>query len=84
MYGLRVRVSGLAELGLIVLLENAGLSKFDATGTTILYRVVTWFVPIVVGTACWWRYSRQNNMVALNLPAEVSVIARANIPQNKH
>ncbi len=54
--------TGLAELGLIALLENAGVSTLDATGTTILYRFVTWFVPIVIGTACWWWYSRRNNV----------------------
>jgi uncharacterized protein (TIRG00374 family) len=63
--------TGLAELGLIALLENAGVSTLDATGTTILYRFVTWLVPIFVGTACWWRYSRQNNTVALSLRARV-------------
>jgi hypothetical protein len=45
------------ELGLIALLESAGLSTLDATGTTILYRFLTWFLPIVVGTVLWWRYS---------------------------
>jgi uncharacterized protein (TIRG00374 family) len=50
---------GIAELGLIALLENAGLSTLDATGTTILYRFLTWFLPIVVGTVLWWRYSHQ-------------------------
>lgn len=69
--------TGLAELGLIALLENAGVSTLDATGTTILYRFVTWFVPIFVGTACWWRYSRQNNTVALSLPAQVSIPHRS-------
>ena len=48
---------GIAELGLIALLENAGLSTLDATGTTILYRFLTWFLPIVVGTVLWWRFS---------------------------
>jgi uncharacterized membrane protein YbhN (UPF0104 family) len=48
---------GIAEIGLIALLENAGLSTLDATGTTILYRFLTWFLPIVVGTVLWWRYS---------------------------
>lgn len=49
---------GLAELGLIALLENAGVSVIDATGTTLIYRFLTWFVPIVVGTLSWWSYSR--------------------------
>ena len=48
---------GIAELGLIALLENAGLSTLDATGTTILYRFLTWFLPIVVGTVLWWYYN---------------------------
>lgn len=49
--------TGIAEIGLIALLERAGLSLVDATGTTILYRLLTWLSPIVVGTACWWRYN---------------------------
>lgn len=50
---------GIAELGLVALLEEAGLSTLDATGTTLLYRFLTWFLPIVVGTVLWWRYSHQ-------------------------
>ena len=50
--------TGLAELGLIALLERAGVSTIDATGATLLYRSLTWFLPIVVGSLMWWRYSR--------------------------
>ena len=50
--------TGLAELGLIALLERAGVSTLDATGATILYRSLTWFSPIIVGSLMWWRYSR--------------------------
>lgn len=49
--------TGLAEIGLIVLLERAGVSTIDATGMTLLYRFITWFLPIVVGSATWWRYN---------------------------
>ena len=49
--------TGLAEVGLIVLLERAGVSTVDATGMTLLYRSLTWFLPIVVGSATWWRYN---------------------------
>jgi uncharacterized membrane protein YbhN (UPF0104 family) len=49
--------TGIAEIGLIALLERAGVSSIDAAGTTILYRFLTWFIPIVVGTVCWWRYN---------------------------
>ena len=49
--------TGIAEIGLIALLERAGVSSIDAAGTTILYRFLTWFMPIVVGTVCWWRYN---------------------------
>ena len=49
--------TGLAEVGLIVLLERAGVSTVDATGLTLLYRSLTWFLPIVVGSATWWRYN---------------------------
>lgn len=49
--------AGIAELGLIALLERSGVSALDATGTTLLYRFLTWFMPIVVGTVLWWRYT---------------------------
>jgi uncharacterized protein (TIRG00374 family) len=49
---------GIAELGLIALLEQAGVSVIDATGTTLLYRFLTWFLPMVVGSLLWWQYSR--------------------------
>jgi uncharacterized protein (TIRG00374 family) len=49
--------TGLAEVGLIVLLERAGVSTIDATGMTLLYRSLTWFLPIIVGSATWWRYN---------------------------
>lgn len=54
---------GIAELGLVALLEEAGLSTLDATGTTLLYRFLTWFLPMIVGTVLWWQYShsRQEN-----------------------
>lgn len=51
--------TGIAEIGLIALLERSGLSLVDATGTTILYRLLTWLIPIFVGTACWWRYNHR-------------------------
>ncbi len=51
---------GLAELGLITLLENAGLSVLEATGATLIYRFMTWFIPILVGTTCWWFYIRKD------------------------
>ncbi|MEY3806110.1 MAG: hypothetical protein RIR69_922 [Actinomycetota bacterium] len=50
---------GIAELGLVALLEQEGLSTLDATGTTLLYRFLTWFLPMVVGTVLWWRYSHK-------------------------
>jgi uncharacterized protein (TIRG00374 family) len=54
--------TGLAEVGLIVLLERAGVSTVDATGTTLLYRSLTWFLPIVVGSATWWRYNHSRSV----------------------
>ena len=54
--------TGLAEVGLIVLLERAGVSTVDATGTTLLYRFLTWFSPIVVGSAMWWRYNHARSV----------------------
>jgi uncharacterized protein (TIRG00374 family) len=54
--------TGLAEVGLIVLLERAGVSTVDATGMTLLYRFLTWFSPIIVGSATWWRYSHTRSV----------------------
>jgi hypothetical protein len=51
--------TGLAEVGLIVMLERAGVSTVDATGMTVIYRLLTWFLPIVVGSTMWWRYNRR-------------------------
>ena len=48
----------LKKLGLIALLEQAGVSVIDATGTTLLYRFLTWFLPMIVGSLLWWQYSR--------------------------
>lgn len=52
--------AGIAELGLIALLERSGVSTLDATGTTLLYRFLTWFMPIVIGTVLWWRYTHSS------------------------
>ena len=57
--------AGLAELGLIALLEQAGVSVIDATGTTLLYRFLTWFLPMIVGSLLWWEYSRTDETVKL-------------------
>ncbi len=54
--------AGLAEVGLIVLLERVGVSTIDATGMTLLYRFITWFVPIVVGSGTWWWYSHARSV----------------------
>lgn len=54
--------TGLAEVGLVVLLERAGVSTIDATGMTLLYRFLTWFMPIVVGSATWWRYNKTRSV----------------------
>lgn len=51
--------TGLAEVGLIVLLERAGVNTIDATGMTVIYRLLTWFLPIIVGSSVWWRYNRR-------------------------
>ena len=58
--------TGLAEVGLIVLLERAGVSTVDATGTTLLYRSLTWFLPIIVGSATWWRYNHTRPVNLVN------------------
>ena len=54
--------TGLVEVGLIVLLERAGVSTIDATGMTIIYRSLTWFLPIVVGSTTWWRYNHSRSV----------------------
>jgi uncharacterized protein (TIRG00374 family) len=49
---------GLAEVGLVVLLKGAGVNEIDAVGATVLYRFLTWFLPIIVGSFTWWKYTR--------------------------
>lgn len=63
---------GLAELGLITLLENAGVSVLEATGATLIYRLLTWFIPILVGTMCWWLYSRKDAAITSDSQHELS------------
>ena len=58
--------TGLAEVGLIVLLERAGVNTVDATGMTLLYRFLTWFLPIVIGSVTWSRYNHTRSINLTN------------------
>lgn len=49
---------GLAELGLVSLLTDAGAGEIGATGATILYRAVTWLCPMIIGAVSWWLWKR--------------------------
>lgn len=49
---------GLAEIGLVALLTDAGASEVGATGATILYRAVTWLCPMIIGAISWWLWKR--------------------------
>jgi uncharacterized protein (TIRG00374 family) len=51
---------GLAELGLVALLTEAGASEVGATGATILYRAVTWLSPMIIGAVSWWLWKRSH------------------------
>lgn len=59
---------GLAELGLVALLTDAGASEVGATGATILYRAVTWLCPMVIGAISWWLWKRSNTATTKGQP----------------
>lgn len=59
---------GLAELGLVALLTDAGANEIGATGATILYRAVTWLCPMVIGAISWWLWKRSNTATTKGHP----------------
>jgi|694.fasta_scaffold121914_3 uncharacterized protein (TIRG00374 family) len=73
---------GLAELGLVALLTDAGASEVGATGATILYRAVTWLSPMIIGAVSWWLWKRSHTATtkghdhgALRHPNSLSEVA---------
>ena len=59
---------GLAELGLVALLTDAGASEIGATGATILYRAVTWLCPMIIGAISWWLWKRSHTATTKGQP----------------
>jgi uncharacterized protein (TIRG00374 family) len=52
--------AGVVELVLIGGLTAAGGDREQVTAAVLVYRALTWFLPILVGVVCllWWRRSR--------------------------
>lgn len=49
---------GVTELSYVAGLDVLGLSPEVAAGTVLLFRFLTWFVPIVLGAGAWALYRR--------------------------
>jgi uncharacterized membrane protein YbhN (UPF0104 family) len=51
---------GVAEVGLVATLVAAGADRPAAMGAAVLFRAVTWLVPLLTGVASWglWRRAR--------------------------
>ena len=51
---------GVAEVGLVTLLGDAGADRAGAAGAVVLFRAATWLVPIVTGAIgwTWWHRGR--------------------------
>ena len=49
--------AGLVEAALIARLVGAGGDKSQVAAAVLIYRALTWALPILVGIACdgWWR-----------------------------
>jgi putative heme transporter len=45
--------AGVAEVGLAALLVAAGADAAPAVATALVFRAVTWGLPVVLGAACW-------------------------------
>jgi uncharacterized protein (TIRG00374 family) len=50
---------GVAELSYVAGLVAVGVDAVAATGAVLVFRFLTWFLPIPIGAACWllWRRS---------------------------
>jgi putative heme transporter len=61
--------AGVVEAVLIGLLVTAGADREQATAAVLIYRALTWALPILVGVVCylWWR--RQSFTAAAPEPA---------------
>jgi putative heme transporter len=57
---------GLVEATLIGGLTGAGGDREQLTAAVLVYRALTWFLPILVGVVCllWWRQSRLTSQPA--------------------
>ncbi len=61
---------GFVEAGLTATLALAGVSAPDAVLATLAYRLVSYWLPIVVGPVAYWLHSSRINRAANASPAE--------------
>jgi hypothetical protein len=61
---------GFVEAGLTATLALAGVSAPDAVLATLAYRLVSYWLPIVVGPVAYWLHSSRINRAAKASPAE--------------
>lgn len=57
---------GIVDVGLVTVLETAGLSSATAIATVALYRALTFVLPLISGPICafhWWRKDGRNQVV---------------------
>lgn len=62
---------GVAELSYVAGLTAVGVTPAAAAGTVLLFRFLTWFLPIPIGLLCWlwWRRGAGHMSGAVSLPA---------------
>ena len=61
---------GFVEAGLTATLALAGVSAPDAVLATLAYRLVSYWLPILIGPAAYWLHSSRINRAANASPAE--------------
>ena len=49
---------GVAEASYVAGLGAVGVAAAPAAAAALLFRFLTWFVPVPVGAGCWWAWRR--------------------------
>ncbi len=57
--------AGIAEVGLSILLVSAGGGRPEAVAAVLVYRAVTWGLPVVIGAVCWLLWIREGDAAAV-------------------
>lgn len=67
---------GVAEVGLVTLLVDAGADRAGAAGVAVLFRAATWLLPILLGAGgwTWWLRSRRGDEPADPEPAVATIV----------